>query len=103
MIAPEGAGPWPGPWPGPIDPLQLPSRAYRDERSAALARWAGIPEDGVAAFVARMEVSWLRQQAAEEAEAEAALVGARRARSREERSTRPPRLSVPRIYAPRLA
>lgn len=101
MIAPEGAGPWPG----PIDPLQMHSRAYRDERHAALASWAGIPEDGVEAFVARMELSWLRERAAEEERAAGQLETARRQRVREEAADdiRAPRIRAPRIYAPRLA
>lgn len=100
MIAPENAGPWPG----DPDPVQLYSRAYRDERHAALARWAGIPEDGVAAFVARMELAWVRQEALEETEAAAAVVSARRARAREEgQGYRAPRIRMPRIAVPRLA
>ncbi len=100
MIAPVNAGPWPG----EPDPVALHSRAYRDGRHAALARWAGIPEDGVDAFVARMELSWVRQAASEETEAAAAVVSARRARAREEgQAVRAPRIRMPRISVPRLA
>jgi len=71
----------PAPWPGPVDPVRLTSRAYRDERSRALAVWLGLPEDAHEAFAERMELSWTRQQAFESAQAARVLAAAERHRA----------------------
>lgn len=72
------------PWPGDIDPVQLHSRAYRDDRSRRLAQWLRLPEDAVESFVARMEVAWTRQRTAEASEAERHAETAEAARRRAE-------------------
>lgn len=86
------------PLPGPIDPLLLSSRAYRDERAREWARAMRLPADAVESFVARMEVSWLRQHADDEAAAAEALEVAARRRGRAAAGT----VSAPRLYAPRI-